>query len=182
MAGDGFRCPQMSQEHVSGLAGIMFCCLSWLRAWGWQGGSPLGTQCGVRPGVAVAASPRSQGRSWRAGKTLDTPQISALTINKAESHIVLQENWFRNPLWKLGVGHSLTRIEFGLICHLAAMPPFLFEWQLLFHCMGLADHPMLSMCLTSDLKKMAPWFLFNYVKTLKILIVFLKVWKPRWAI
>lgn len=117
---------------------------------GWQ---PSGNTMCVRPGVAVAASPRSQGRSWRAGKTLDTPQISALTINKAESHIVLQENWVRNPLLKLGVGHSLMRIEFGLICHLAAMLPFLFELQLLFCCMGLADYPMFSMCLSSDFKK-----------------------------
>lgn len=113
---------------------------------GWQ---PSGNTVWCEARVAVAASPCSQGRSWRAGETLSTPQIHALTINKAEAHIVLQENGFRNPLLKLGVGHSLTRIEFGLLCQLAAMLSFLFEGQLLFHGMVLAAHPVLSMCLTS---------------------------------
>lgn len=71
MTGDDFRCPQTSKEHISGHTCIIFCCLSWRLAWGWQDRISLGIQmsCEARLGNlqplhAARGGAAVQGRWW----------------------------------------------------------------------------------------------------------------------
>lgn len=123
MAGDGFWCTQVHTHHVL----LPRLNLGPVVA-GWKA-SGVTSVVWLVPGLAISSCPSTLewartagGGSGSTEKALNTSQVSRKWI-KHGSHIVLQEDWPKNPLLKVVVGHLIMRrIEFYLIFHLSDIP------------------------------------------------------------